>query len=382
MNVHLSNLPKDLDTWDVTTSIASIPHSSKLGFAPQRIEGSVLRNINFKIRLNPNSAGGVGNNGTGTLTLPTRKIGRQFQDWVTKVAKGQEAPLKIKGKTVTFEFRPTWVPPKDEALTLDKTPFTDPAIEKDHEKELSFLSGKGFRINAVQFGVFFQREYPSSEKHREFSIESEGKDDTHGEAWLTIEYDTKCFRIMLGSSTDSVGSSIAIKFSSVEQTDVGYDLVPYICFDMSTPPILEKIEFYPEMSRKEQGKEQGTRWKSIHRLESVHKGHKLVAPYAHHLRLLIYEDASQDEVLAFKALCKVADPILADRILVLEGEQTVEASKQKFFEANRLRRLQKKISDLPWPIAFQLEALLHNGLLHTQDMDHGRTTERQGQNPK
>lgn len=49
---------------------------------------------------------------------------------------------------------------------------------------------------------------------------------------------------------------------------------------------------------------------------------------------------------------------------------TIEATGQRnFFSSKSLAKLNRAIQAFDWPVAFQLEALLSNGLLHTEDID-------------
>ncbi|KAG6862083.1 hypothetical protein C0995_007213 [Termitomyces sp. Mi166 len=357
MDVRIFNLPHEVNDWTVTRSIATLVHSKE--FTPRiRDENAVQRPINFKVKLNPSKAGGVGNDGSGILTLPTWDIGLKFLKWV------EDSPLKIEGKRTKFRYPGSALP--HEAATLDKTPYTDPDIEEEHQRKLWDLSER-FRVNAVQFGVFYRPRYPSNDKEplkpRAFSIEWEGRYDIDGEGWLSFEYDHKVIRITLGSEMkDHVGSSIAVNFASIQKIAVGYDGDPYICFDTLTPPVFEEIDFHRTLTgdRKKDGQ------KYRRRIGSINEGHRVVAPYAHHLRLLVY-NGSFDMASRFKEMCKIAG-LSESMIIRCEGQNKVEADRLGFFVPKRLYHLRNEFKRLPWSIAFQLESLLHNCLLHTEDL--------------
>lgn len=189
MDLRILHVPREVNDWDITRSIAKVVHLKE--FTPRpRNEDVVERPINFKVKLNPSKAGGVGNDGSGTLTLPTWDIGLKFLKWV------EDEPLRIDGKRVKFRQHARARP--HEAATLDKTPYTDPDIEEEHQKKLWDLSEK-FRINAVQFGLFYRPSYPLNDreplKPRAFSIEWERRYDIDSEGWLSFEYDHKVIRI-------------------------------------------------------------------------------------------------------------------------------------------------------------------------------------------
>ena len=189
MNLNIQYLPRDVNRWDVTRALAPILHSDE--FAPrQRDPNKVDRPVNFKVELKESKAGGVGNDGTGVLTLPTESLGKKFLLWI------KEKPLKIQGKKIKFwsgghAFHGI-------AVTLDKTPYINPDIEEEHQNKLQDLQDR-FRVDLVQFGVFYRPKYPSTPSEplssRAFSVEWEGKYTTQGIAWLSFEYDYKHIRI-------------------------------------------------------------------------------------------------------------------------------------------------------------------------------------------
>jgi RNA-dependent RNA polymerase len=94
-----------------------------------------------------------------------------------------------------------------------------------------------------------------------------------------------------------------------------------------------------------------------------------VAPYAQNLRVVLYNDPNVDKIEQFVNMCKIAGLGTENLILRCSGIYQIEASKREFFTAKRLYRLRRVFRDLPWPVAFQLESLLHNGLLHTKEVE-------------
>ncbi|KAF8077751.1 RNA dependent RNA polymerase-domain-containing protein [Lyophyllum atratum] len=359
MDLNILYLPYEVNDWTVTRRVATILHSEE--FAPRRRdENAVDRLINFRVKLNPSKAGGVGNDGTGVLTLPTSEVGMKFLRWV------QDRPLRFEGKKIKFYRRGHSSHP-GLALTLDKTPYINPDIEEERQKKLWDLRDQ-FRVDAVQFGVFYRPKYPLIPEerltNRAFSIEWERTYTTDSMGWLAFEYDHKVIRISLGNEMmDKFGSSIAINFASIQKIAVGYDGNPYICFDTLTPPILEEIEFHRALTG-DKGKDDR---KFKRRIGSLHPGHQVVAPYAQHLRILIYNDPKVDMVTKFTEMCKIAG-LAGNMIIRCEGPNKVEADRQGFFTAKRLYHLGLELKRLPWPVAFQLESLLHNYLLHTGDI--------------
>ena len=137
-----------------------------------------------------------------------------------------------------------------------------------------------------------------------------------------------------------------------------------ICFDTLTPPVMESIEFHRTMV----GDKEIDNRKFKQRIGSLHPGHSIVAPYAPHLRVVLFHDPNCDTIKTFMDMCETAG-IARSMILQCEGKNQIEALKNGFFNPRRLYNLHGKLATFEWPVAFQLESLLHNGLLHTGDIE-------------
>ncbi len=139
-----------------------------------------------------------------------------------------------------------------------------------------------------------------------------------------------------------------------------------IWFDTLTPPLMEVIQLHPTTT----GDSRVDNRKSRCRVGSIHPGHAVVAPYCPHLRLVLFSDGESNAIDRFKRMCQTVG--LPASIIVecgVTGPTRFEASSQKFFTEKRLNALHKTLAKFDWPIAFQLESLLRNVLLHTGDLD-------------
>ena len=137
-----------------------------------------------------------------------------------------------------------------------------------------------------------------------------------------------------------------------------------ICFDTLTPPVMESIEFHRTMT----GDKEIDNRKFKQRIGSLHPGHSIVAPYSPHLRVVLFHDPNFDTIKTFMDMCETAG-IARSMILQCEGHNQIEALANGFFNPRRLYNLHSKLATFEWPVAFQLESLLHNGLLHTGDVE-------------
>ncbi|KAF4614826.1 hypothetical protein D9613_002724 [Agrocybe pediades] len=355
MDIKLVYVPQDANRWTVTRAIAQVLHAED--FAPIS-EG---RKINFLVRLQPSPSGGIRNNGTGLLTLPSDTVGRNF------LRRVQNEPIKILGKKIKFYQQKT-LPPEHLVITLRKTRYVDPDVEENRMRTVEKLDRK-FRIDTVQFGILYQPENPGkgSPSSRAFSVEWEKDYTVHSYGSMEFEYDHKLIRITLGSQVvEKEGRSLAINFSSIQKIGVGYDGKPYVCFDTLTPPVMEKIDFHRPMT----GKSHVDNKKYKQRVGSLNEGHATVAAFSPHLRLILYQDPEPgvDIVDDFVKMCEIAG-LSHGMIFRLHAANNIEPIKNAFFTPKRIYDLEKSLSKFPWTVAFQLESLLRNGLLHTGHLD-------------
>lgn len=189
MDLNIKHIPNEVNNWEVTRAIAAVLHSES--FAPVNEDGRLL---NFRVKLNDNLAGGVRNDGTGILTLPTEQIAHKFLSFVFN------EPVKIKSRKLKF-YKQNKPPSPGVVETLRKTPYINPDIEEERHNKLRALEPK-FRVDTVQFGIFYQPRYPSTDKDRlsprAFSIEWERDYIRESIAWLRFDYDHKLIRITVG----------------------------------------------------------------------------------------------------------------------------------------------------------------------------------------
>jgi RNA-dependent RNA polymerase len=176
---------------------------------------------------------------------------------------------------------------------------------------------------------------------------------------------------------------LAISFSSIQKIGIGYDGQPCelmtirsvskltitvisidICFDTLTPPVMEGIDFHRVMT----GDKEIDNRKFKKRIGSLHSGHSIVAPYAPQLRIMLFHNPNSNIIKTFMDMCETAG-IARSVILQCEGHNQIEALANGFFNPRRLYNLHEKMATFEWSVAFQLESLLHNGLLHTGDIE-------------
>ncbi|TBU35633.1 RdRP-domain-containing protein [Dichomitus squalens] len=345
MNIELADVSFEASEWDVKRAFGAILHGE--GF--YNASDPKSRPINFKVSLNP-GRGGVQNNGSGELILPNRKLGDKLLKWVYE----DHNPVLVLGRKIRL-FRSKDRPSRGLKETLDKTPYLDPALEEKREEKLRKLD-MGLHVDKLQFGVFYRRPQDPMTASRIFSSEFEWGHRNKGAGMMWFEYDHKLIRIQLGDKmTEEIGSNVAITFSNIRRMAIGMDYGnPFIVFELLTPPMLERERF----NRTRTGEDWRDQRKFRQRLSSLNDAHAVVAPYAHHIRLILH---SEQDILTFAELCTVAD-------LKKPFWINVESFNNGFFSPKQLHLYHIWVSKFAWPVAFQLESLLHNGLLHTEDL--------------
>ena len=101
---------------------------------------------------------------------------------------------------------------------------------------------------------------------------------------------------------------------------------------------------------------------------SVHPGHERVAPFAYQLRIVLFNTTVSDvldDFRSFSSKCGIPEAT----IIRCRPANNIEARNFGFFAPDRVYKLKKEIAKFSWGVAFQLEALLHNGTLHTKDVE-------------
>ncbi|KIY50810.1 RdRP-domain-containing protein [Fistulina hepatica ATCC 64428] len=367
MNIEIKGLPVTANHWDVTRAIADVLHTPE--FDPRLADKSIhpkdlkKYRINFEVNLNRSKQGkytrGVRNDGTGYFTLPDEKYGKHF------VQTCRATPIVMTddfGKKHKVTFFPSKRPvPKGKASTLQRTPYVDPDVEEEHEKKVFDLE-LSLRVDLIRFGIFYRPFYynsPRSHLGRAFSAEWD-KPCIEEVAWLRFEYDHKLIRVG-NQSTDEFGSTIAIRFASIQKIAICVEGKTFLYFDLLTPPIFERLQFH----RTEVPGPNAPKFKW--RVRCLEEGHARVSDYASQLCIVLTDkDETTEETNAkrFLDLCRTAE---INNLVACYP--VIDSGKHEFFSPKKIDKLRKQFREFDWAIAFQLEALLRNGLVNTWDLE-------------
>ncbi|KAG2366052.1 RNA dependent RNA polymerase-domain-containing protein [Suillus spraguei] len=352
MEFIIRNVDFEVTEYEITKKIAEVLHACPGPFVSDA--DAQQRLINFRVTLEKNECGGVRNKGFGSLRLPSKDVGLKFR----RLVDGEDG-ITIKVGKKRLKFIPTTKHiPNNLLVTLAKAPYVDPDIAQKRQEKIDALSSY-FRIAKVQIGIFYRPKDATPSDPRAFSAEWQCNLSDTGLGWLNFEYEHKLIRAKVGDpARGELLYSLIITFANINKMAVGYDFGnQYICFDMFTPPIVEREDFNRTLTGSHSDQKNYRE-----RVGAIHPGHEQIAPYAHQIRIVLSEPGDLEK---FQQFCKIAElrpPIYGIRI---------ECICQGFFTSKKLAWVQRWLKSLSsdWPVAFQIEALLRNGVANTNELE-------------
>jgi len=134
-------------------------------------------------------------------------------------------------------------------------------------------------------------------------------------------------------------------------------LMTVIIFDLFNPPSFEQESYN---NRVPEGVVCKGKHKTRDRIHAIDDLHATIAPYAHHLRILLVDP---DDLVKFEKICHTVQ--CEPRPLRVRN---VDANAMKFFSPRNLFHIQCWVKTMEWKDAFQIEAYLRCGLLNTYDL--------------
>ncbi|EKM55297.1 uncharacterized protein PHACADRAFT_173398 [Phanerochaete carnosa HHB-10118-sp] len=346
MEIELKYIPFEASQWDIKRAVGGVLHSDDFFNASD----PTARLINFEVNLNKHKSSEARNDGTGVLILPDRKVGQKL----LRLLRAGVHKVRVNGRKVHMNISPR----KPEARVkerLEKTLYLNPEIEEELEAKLEKLD-VGLHVDKLQFGVYYRRPGDSVKTSRLFSNEYEISHVNKSAGLLHFEYTHKLIRIRLGDPmTEQLAHNVVITFANIRKLAIGLDFGnPFVCFELLVPPVFQLENFNRTLT--------GVEWrderKFRQRLDSLNEVHAAIAPYAHQVRIILHEQSDLDR---FSELCEIAE-------LCRPFRTQMEAFSNHFFDPSRIIKVERMFREFDWPIAFQLEALLRNGFLNTEDL--------------
>ncbi|KAF8484343.1 RdRP-domain-containing protein [Gautieria morchelliformis] len=341
MEIQLKQVERLATSYDVTRAIAKVLHGQSFVAAhcPQQ-----SRPVNFSVVLTPDTVpNSIRNGGAGTLTVPSVRLGQDFLRFLHT----RRVKVTVLGRNVQFSSSPS-IPRRNLIDTLTKVPYQDPDIIEAKQEIFKELDTQ-LPVQTLQFGVFVKHS-----SGRVFSPEWEEDYQEHGDARLAFEHQHKLLRLKIGDHSDTIAHSVVITFFNMKRIFIGWDYgQPFILFLLTTPPAFESECMYRDTERQK---------KNIrHRVSSFDEAHGRVAPYAHQVRVVLKNGADLQQ---FERMCQKAETLSPVRL----RDRTIEVQKQDIFSSANLRKVDRWLATLDWPVAFQCDALLRNLRLNTLEL--------------
>ncbi|KIJ28879.1 hypothetical protein M422DRAFT_269758, partial [Sphaerobolus stellatus SS14] len=373
MNIDITKLNYDATLLDVKKALAKVLHSK--AFSRYREQRELQRRslqhgrrdidrssssqeqaaparpylLNFHLTLTPSTKIGYKNDGSGLLTLPTQEVGEDFLSYVTMLRN----KVIIRGHRIFFS--PSEQLPWNSIVeVINKVSFQDPDVEAQREELSKELNALDIRLSKVFFGAFCLTE-PSV-----FSKEWE-RDCLAGypvSGALKMEWEHKLLRVCLEALDDDgtlIRQEIIVRFQDIRDIFTGADSFnSYILFKLYCAPSFEEVPVYRTMNG---DKHDNRNFK--HRVSHLDDAHRVIAAYNPHLCVILHDSF---DLTGFNQACGKAK-IYKPRVVQFYLE------KRNFFSPQRVQAIGAWYRRLNcWPVAFQVEALLRNGLMNTEEL--------------
>ncbi|KAI0635910.1 RdRP-domain-containing protein [Trametes polyzona] len=348
MEIEVSDLNYTATVWEVKRAFAEIFHGD-LFYSPA---AHGARPINFQVQFREEGPGSLPNNGHAVVIVPDRRFGDDF----LRSAFRRGNQVKVNGRRLWLS-KGQKRPPRGLVETLDKTPYIDPTQEEEREALLGRIGQIGIILDAIQFGVYFRFPDDPPTANRRFSNEYEIRRSDTFSGKLCFDYNYKVLRIEMGNCvTEDTSTHIVINTSDIKKIAYGSNPAGecYACFELHCPPRFERQQMYRTYTGEYKKDNRAFR----ERLPSLDKIHRAIGPFAYQLRLTLNDPRSRHDL---KTLCHEAGIRAPARV-------QIDVQHCGFFRYDTMRAVREWITGFEWPVAFQLEALLRNGLLNTGDL--------------
>ncbi|KAK2461790.1 hypothetical protein APHAL10511_006253 [Amanita phalloides] len=312
MEVHMSGVAWSSNAVQLTQELAKVLHSADYD--------KMWPRMNFHVFLKRDKRNSR-HAGYGFLTLPTKEIGQKFLTDFGGVLK----KIQVQGRAITFsQSRREECNPKILEMITQK-PYIDPAALQASEERSKQLQSGSIVLNSIQFGWECRDDV--------FSIEWEI--DSPKSGIMTFDPDKNEIRITFKDTYFIAMRYGHIKFISANR----HSSEPSIFFSLLQTPSFEKNQLSQNDARQ--------------RLPYLpFNDHDRVAPYTS-VALRVTCSGAPD-IATFHTMCRVA------QIQAKVNEDEIWTSRRELFSAEVFDQYQSWVEELPWEIAFQVEAIVRN----------------------
>jgi hypothetical protein len=266
---------------------------------------------------------------------------------------------------------------REQISNLQSTPWQDPDLEYQHELRLRDLRGT-CDVREIQFG--FDHFRPPTRRgsagsstlaHRFFVEWARKFESTDSRAYLEFEDGINSITIVIGPDSTEERQFLKVRYESVKIIQVKDHT---IIFNLWTAPILEE------------GPRDNDETRPRSRLSGLDEAHKrVISKFATKFRVTFYAQSILDDfikkakVVGLSVVAAHTKRDTDDGLGIMgavdkktkrrTGDYLDELSDSKMHELTR-----KWLSTVPYPVAFQLAAMLQNGLVNPIEMRDLRTS--------
>ncbi|KAG8781898.1 hypothetical protein FRC15_007897 [Serendipita sp. 397] len=368
--LHIYNIPPQAEAHVVKLAIAKAYNAAVLEYRRQRNAEQPLISVEVILHEQKDSSGRLQRK--GSLLVPD--YGYIFQKYV------ETHPVQVvfypdwndrtqtAAETLSFSWDRSHRVNPYKANNLLAMPWHSPALEKEHKERLDKLRHQ-CSVSEISFGFdhFYWNERQRKVVHR-FCVEWCYKfGSTHSQAHLEFHDSINTIEIMYGNAQEYERSFIKLRYENIKFITVK-NLT--LIFTLYTPPILEQGPINHDQDRQRR------------RLPGLDPQHERVMTFCpRKLRVTLY---GQDILNQFQSMAKgvVGLPFLSPNPII-----DTDDGLSNIFQVGRRKTMikpadylewtgdmkmlefnQKKLSKFPFHLAFQIAALLHNGLLNPIDV--------------
>ncbi|KAF5337043.1 hypothetical protein D9611_003329 [Ephemerocybe angulata] len=344
MDIAMKNVSSSATKIDLEELLAThLHHPAFLG------GGRATTPFNFNVHLPMSKPPMQRHSGTAFLTLPTRDLGDRFLRLY-----GQTG-LSLKRKTIWFSRSNKFPDGEPVALqSIRRMPYVNPRVLEDAQTKSARLANGRIAVEAIQFGWDCRDQV--------LSIESEA---SPSDCYLSFDEERRQFRLEYIHNNHKV--FIAVRFSQIDYLTAHNYLrrEPVILTTLLEPPTFE-TELGPSQSpddtaqslpallgsllfdQQTTGLRAGPSRKQLSYLP-LPENHSRVVPYASlALRLVL---RSKDDLEKFRELSNLSG-------FRYVSSDSYRIDRRALFSQHALDEYSQWIRQLPWSVAFQVEAIV------------------------
>ncbi|KAF8581580.1 RdRP-domain-containing protein [Ramaria rubella] len=364
MEIFMRNIPSTADEVAVALALQPLLHSAV--FEPYSPSP-----INFKVYLFANKRNYRFQGRTGTLTLPSVKIGEIF------LQEYGGTRVKVDNQYITMH-QSNKGPRSDTLGEIRLFPYRDPRAIRETEKKLADLSGV-VHLTDVQF-CWECRDYTLSTEWKwnqddqdqslnsifdapffdtpgSFSFNSPLFGSHDGPPSYSLRFGPETRKVIVKKSQNYKARTIATRYSNIYAVETdSYAKVILLYLDI--PPSYEEEEEEEEVENIFRMGMGNPFKKKRKKLMYLNERHASVAPYTWNVLRLVCKSSA--DVAEFKRMAEVAN------IATQENHRSVDH--RNLFHVDRLKQLRDWLCGLDWFVAFKCEELHKNMLLDTVEL--------------